>query len=188
MNQQLKNIHKVSCRLWRQTLSVDPDGMLMIPKQTVWEELFVMTADLLVLLFVRLMAEVRTLWQRILQTDLICSPAVKASDKSDSPWLIRAVASKYSLWFSVEESLLLGLYGLVTLFFRYKDTSFTPTGVAPILIVFGICMLDLFGWIFMVLILKFNSRQSITYSRMQFGQNSEPQPDFSHINNKNYRR
>jgi hypothetical protein len=188
MNQQLTDIHEVSHHIWRQALSVDPDGALLTLEQIDWEKLSAMTADLLARSYIRGMAKAKTLWQRILQTNPNCIPVVKASNKPDSPWPIQAMARKYSLWFSVKGPLFLKLYGLVTLFFRNKDASFAQTGVALNLTAFGIYMLSLFGWIFMALILVFNSRQSITCSRMQSSQNSEPQSGFSYISNKNYWR
>lgn len=188
MHQQPTDIHMMTYCLWWWAISVDLGGALLTLGQMDWEELSIITTDPLARLYVRGMAKAEKPWQRILQTDPNRTSAVKASDILYYSWLIRAVFRKYLLWLIIGALLLFGLNGLGTLFFQDKDISFALIGLAPILTTFGIYMAGLFGWFFMALISMFNSRQSISRSRMQSRQNCEPQSVCLCITNKNYRR
>ena len=190
MHQQSTDIHTMSYCLWRQALSGDPDGALLALEQMDCEELSVLAADLLARLYVRAgrLAEARTLWQRILQVDPNYTPAAKALNKLDSPWLIRAVAKRYSLWFGVGGLLLFALYGLGTLLFGDKDASFALMGVATILTVLGIYLAGLFGWAFMTVVSLFGFGQSIYSPRMQSGRDCESQSGDLNTNSPRYRR
>ena len=151
MHQQPADIHTMSYRLWRQALSGDPDGALLALEQMDGEELCVLAADLLARLYVRAgrLTEARVIWESILQADPNYVPAVKALNKLDSPWLMKAVAKRYSLWFGVGVLVLFALYGLGTLLFGNRDASSVLMAAATILAVLGICLAGLFGWAYM---------------------------------------
>ncbi|MGB2865387.1 MAG: hypothetical protein WBC05_18805 [Sedimentisphaerales bacterium] len=190
MHQQQIDIQSISYHLWRQALSGDPDGTLLALEQMDCEELPVLAADLLARLYVRAgrLAEAKTLWQRILQADPNYAPAAKALNKLDSPWLIRAVTRRYSLWFAVGGLLLFALYGLGMLFFGDKDASFALVGTATILTVLGVYLAGLFGWAFMTVVSLFGFGQSIYSSRMQPGRGRESQSGCLDTNTPHYRR
>ena len=174
MHQKPIDIHEKSCRLWRQALSGDPDGALLVLEQTDQAELTVLSADLLARLYVRAgrLVEARMLWQGILRADPTYPPAVKALDKLDSPWLMRAVAKKYSLWFGGVVLMLFALYGLGTLLYS-KDASFALMGVAMILAVLGVYMAGLFGWACLTVKSLFGFGQSVYNQRMQLRRSGE---------------
>jgi tetratricopeptide (TPR) repeat protein len=143
--------HAMSYRLWRQALSGDPEGALLELERIPWEDMSVLAADLLARLYVRAarLAEAKMLWEAILRTDPSYTPAVRALNKLKSPWLVRAVAKKYSAWFGRGALLLFALYGLGVVFFGGKDSSFVLTGIATILAVLGIYMAGFFAWAYM---------------------------------------
>lgn len=175
MHQPSTEIRTMSYRLWRQALSDDPDGALLALEQMDREELFVLAADLLARLYVRAgrFTEARMFWERILQADPNYAPAVKALNKLDSPWLMRAVAQRYSLWFGVGVLFLFALYGLGTLLSGDRDASFALMGVATILTVLGIYLAGLFGWTYMTAESLFGFGQSIYGPRTQPGRGRE---------------
>jgi hypothetical protein len=151
MVQQTTDIHTMSYHLWRRALAGDSDGVLLALENTRWEELPLLTADLLARLYVRKgrLTEARIIWERILQVDPHYPPAVEAVNKLDSGWLIGALAKKYSLWFGVGGLLLFALYGLGMLLVGNNDPSFALTGVAVILTVLALYLAGLaglFGW------------------------------------------
>ena len=175
MHEQPVDIHTISCRLWRQALSGDSDGALLALEQMEWTELTVLAADLLARLYVRAgrLAEARMVWQSVLQADPNYAPAVAALSKLDSPWLMRAVAKKYSVWFGVWVLFVFALYGLGTLLFSDKDASFAVMGVATILTVLGIYLAGLFGWAYVTAESLFGFGQGIYSPRMQPGRGRE---------------
>lgn len=177
MHQQSTDIHSMSYCLWRQALSGDPDGALLALEQMGLEELSVLAGDLLARLYVRAgrLTEARMIWEMILQADPNYAPAVIALDKLNSPWLIRAVAKRYSIWFGWGGLLLFALYGLGTLLFGDKDASFALMGVATILTVLGIYLAGLFGWAYMTAESLFGFGQSIYSPRTRPGRGRESQ-------------
>lgn len=180
----------MSYRFWRQALSGDPDGALLALEQMDWEELSVLSADLLARLYVRVgrLTEARMVWERILQADPNYAPAVKALNKLDSHWLMRAVAKRYSLWFGVCGLLLFAFYGLGTLLFGDKDASFALMGAATILAVLGIYLAGLFGWAYMTAESLFGFGQSIYGPPTQLGQGRESQSACFHTSAPCHRR
>ena len=175
MPPQSTDIHAMSHCLWRQALSGDPDGALLALEQMDGEELPVLAADLLARLYVRVgrLAEARMVWESILEADPSYSPAVKALNKLDSPWLIRAVAKKYSFWFGLGGLFLFALYGLGMLLFGDEDASFALMGVAIILTVLGIYLAGLFAWAYMTAESLFGFGHSTYSPRTQPGRGRE---------------
>ena len=174
MHQQPMDVHEQSYRLWRQALSGDPDGAMLALEQMDRAELIVLSADLLARLYVRAgrLVEARTLWQGVLQADPGYAPAVNALNKLDSPWLMRAVAKRYSLWFGGVVLMLFALYGLGALLYS-NDASFALMGVAIILAVLGVYMAGLFGWAYLTAESLFGFGRSINSPRMQPGRSGE---------------
>lgn len=189
MNQQPIDIHTISYSLWRQALSGDPDGAMLALEQMDSAEFTVLSADLLARLYVRAgrLAEAGMLWRRILQADPNYAPAVEALNKLNSPWLMRAVAKKYSSWFGWVGLLLFALYGLGTLLYS-KDTSFALMGVATILAVLGVYLAGLFGWAYLTVESQFGFGQGIYSPRTQPGRGDESQSGCSHTNAPDHRR
>ena len=174
MSEQQIDIHTMSYRLWRQALSGDPVGAMMVLDQMDPAELTVLSADLLARLYVRAgrLAEARALWQRVLQADPNYAPAVEALNRLDSPWLMRAVVKRYSSWFAWVGLLLFALYGIGTLLYS-KDASFALMGVATILAVLGVYMAGLFGCAYLTVESRFGVGQGVYNSRMQLGRGDE---------------
>jgi hypothetical protein len=162
MHPQAQDTTTLSYRLWRQALSGDPDGALRALEQMDGDELTVLSADLLARLYVRTarFAEARMLWQRIVQADPSYAPAVRALNKLDSPWLIRAVAKQYSWWFGGGVLLLFALYGLGMSLLGDKEVPFALMGIATILAVLGSYLAGLFGWAYITADSLFGFSQS----------------------------
>lgn len=174
MYQQTTDIHAMSYHLWRRALAGDSDGVLLALEKMRWEELPLLTADLLARLYVRRgrLTEARIIWERILQIDPHYAPAVEAVNKLDSPWLIGALAKKYSLGFGVGGLLLFASYGIGTLFLGDKDPSFALTGVAIILTVLALYLAGLaglFGWACTTVLSPLGFNRSLCSPRMQPG-------------------
>ncbi len=148
MNQQAEDMHARSHRLWRQALCGDSDGALKELDRMALADLSLQSADLLARLYVRAnrLKEARRLWQTILRTDPNYVPSVQALKKLNTPWLVRAVAKKYSLCFGMCVLIGFSLYGLGTLVFGAKGVAFSVMGMAAILAVLGIYLAGLFGW------------------------------------------
>ncbi len=148
MYRQPVDAHTMSCYLWRQALSGDSDGALLTLEQLAEDELPVLSADLLARLYVRAgrVSEARTLWQRIIQADPTYTPAVVALRKLNSPWLIRAIAKRYSMWFGVLMLILFAVYGVGAMFVGNKDPFLWLLGLAVVLAMMGIFLAGLFGW------------------------------------------
>ena len=163
MAQELMDARSVSYRLWRQALSGDPEGALLALEEMDWEQLTVLSADLLARLYVRehRLADARAVWQRILQVDPQYAPGVTALRKLDSPWLVRAVVRKYSLLFGVGILLLFALYGLGVWFLGDEDVPSVVMGMATVLAVLGIYLAGLFGWAYMAMDSLFGSGRSV---------------------------
>ena len=151
MDQQLTDTHATSCRLWRQALSGDSEGVLIALEKVGSEPIPVLEADLLARLYVRAgrLVEARMLWKHILDADRNYAPAVRALAKLDSPWLVWAVMKKYSSWFGVGGLLFFAFYGIRALFFYDGDASFALMGVATTLAVLGAYLVGLFAWFFL---------------------------------------
>lgn len=167
MHQQSTDMHTLSLFLWRQALSGDPDGARRTLEQIKGQELPVLAADLQARLYVRAgrLDEARIIWQGIYRDDPNYVPAIKALNKLDSPWLIRAVIKKYSCWFGIGCLIVFGLYGLGTFFVGDKDPSFALIGAATILTVLALYLAGLFGWAY-----------TTVASLSEFGQNNYRRP------------
>ena len=187
--QQSIDVHTMAYRLWRQALSGDPTGAMMVLEQMDSTELSVLSADLLARLYVQAgrLAEAGMLWQRILQVDPNYAPAVEALNSLNSPWFIRAVAKKYSSWFGWVGLVLFALYGLGTLLYG-KDPSFALMGVATILAVLGVYLAGLFVWAYLTVESQFGFGQGIYSLRMQPRRGDESQSGYSHTNAPHLRR
>jgi hypothetical protein len=171
MHGQSTDLYTMSCDLWRQALSGDPDGALRVLEHRRGDPLPVLAADLLARLYVRAgrLPEAQTVWEEILQADPGYAPAVIAMNKLNSPWLIRAVAVQYSLWFGAGGLLLFALYGVGTLFLGHKDPSFAVMGAATILAVLGLYLAGLFGWTCLTAVSLFGLDRGFHRSRMRSG-------------------
>lgn len=166
MHLEPANINTMSHRLWRQALSGDPEGALLVLEQMDHGELTIQTRDLLARLYIRAgrVVEAKMLWERILQADPHYAPAVMAMNKLNSPWLVRAVAKSYSRRFGVGVLLLLALYGLGMLIFGDQEASYAPMGMAIILAILGIYLAGLFVWAYITAESLFGFDRSISPS------------------------
>lgn len=190
MHEQPIDIHTMSFSLWRQALSGDSEGALRALERMDLTELTVWSADLLARLYVRAgrLAEARALWQRILQADPNYSPAVKALHRLDSPWLLRAVARKYSLLFGLGVLLLFALYGLGMCLLGDKGVSFALMGMATVLAVLGIYLAGLFGWVYVTAETLFGFGRSTHSPRTRRGRDVESLPGYSNASARRHRR
>ncbi|MDB4372152.1 hypothetical protein N9Z53_00105 [Mariniblastus sp.] len=157
----------MSLFLWRQALSGDPDGARGALEQIKGQELPVLAADLQARLHVRAgrLAEARIIWQAIYKADPNYVPAIKALNKLNSPWLIRAVVKKYSCWFGIGCLFVFGLYGLGTFFVGDKNPYFALIGAATILLVLALYLAGLLAWAY-----------TTAASLSEFGQNNYRRP------------
>lgn len=181
MNQQPVDIHTISYRLWQQALAGDPDGALLELEQMDWADLSVLSADLLARLYVRTdrLDEARALWQGILRVDPNYPPAVNALNTLNSPWLVRAVAKRYSVCFGVCVLILFALYGLGMCILGGNGVPFALMGMAAVLAVLGIYLAGLFGWAYITMESLFGPSQGINSTGMRPGRGREHQSAYS---------
>lgn len=170
MDQSGVDINSLTFSLWRQALSGDTDGAMRRLEQLDLGGIPVLAADLLARLYVRagLIAQAREIWKMILSVDPDYSPAVLAMQKLDSPWLIRAVAKKYSLRFVIFLALVFGVYGLVTIFFSSPIEYAFIFGATVILMVLAIYLAGLFTWAYVTAETLFGFGQRMIYKYQMF--------------------
>lgn len=167
MNQTQVDIHSLTFSLWRQALSGDTDGARYRLEQMDLNGISVLAADLLARLYVQagLVAQAREIWGMILRIDPNYPPAVQAMQKLNSPWLIRAVAKKYSRWFAIFLALFFGIYGIVTMFFNGPIEYAFIFGTTIILTVLAIYLVGLFTWAYITAESLFGFGERMIYSQ-----------------------
>ena len=173
MNQTQEDINSLTFSLWRQALSGDTDGAMRRLEQMNLNRHSILAADLLARLYVRagLVAQAREIWRVILRVDPNYSPAVLAMQKLDSPWLIRAIAKKYSLMFLRFFALVFGICGLVTILIRSPIEYTFIFGTTIILMVLAIYLVGLFIWAYITAETLFGFGERMIYPQYPIAEN-----------------